>query len=337
MHSGTCGRQICYNHRMSKIIVTGGAGFIGCNLAMALNARGEDDILIVDDLNHPLKKAHLGRIRHSGYLDKKELRPALRAGKFADCKAVFHLGACSSTTEMDEAYLADNNTAYTRELAEWCLAGGRRFVYASSASTYGAGERGYSDDHAVIPSLRPLNPYGRSKQAFDLIALEKGWLDSIVGLKFFNVFGPYEDHKGSMRSVIHKAYGEIGTTGKLRLFKSYRPEYADGGQLRDFVYVRDVVEEILWFAGHPDKNGIYNCGTGKARSWLDLGRAVFAAMGREERIEFIEMPESLRGHYQYFTEADMSKARAAGFAHEFMTLEDAAADYVRNYMDKGLC
>ena len=295
------------------------------------------DILIVDDLNHPLKEAHLGLVRHSGYLDKRELRAALRAGAHRDCRAVFHLGACSSTTETDEAYLADNNTAYTRELAEWCLAGGRRFIYASSASTYGAGEHGYSDDEALIPRLRPLNLYGKSKQAFDALALASGWLKSIVGLKFFNVFGPYEDHKGAMRSVIHKAYGEIGATGTLRLFKSYRPEYPDGGQLRDFVYVKDVVEEILWFHDHPGRNGIYNCGTGRARSWLDLGRAVFAAMGLPERIEFIEMPETLRGHYQYFTEAEMAKARAAGFTRPFSSLEDAAADYVQNYLARGLC
>lgn len=322
---------------MAKIIVTGGAGFIGCNLAMALNARGIDDILVVDDLNHPLKEAHLALVGHSAYLDKRELRPALRAGKFAEAEAVFHLGACSSTTEADEQYLADNNTAYTRELAEWCLEGGRRFIYASSASTYGAGERGYSDDHALIPSLRPLNLYGKSKQAFDMLALGNGWLDRIAGLKFFNVFGPYEDHKGPMRSVLHKAYGEIRDTGKLRLFKSYRPEYPDGGQLRDFVYVKDVVAEILWFYDNPGKSGIFNCGTGRARSWLDLGRAMFAAMGRPERIEFVEMPESLRAHYQYFTKADMSKAREAGFTHEFASLEDAARDYVLNYMDKGLC
>ena len=322
---------------MAKFIVTGGAGFIGCNVVAALNARGEDDILVVDDLNHPLKEAHLKRLRYSEYMDKRDLRPALWAGKHADATAVFHLGACSSTTETDAAYLADNNTEYTRELAEWCLAGGRRLVYASSASTYGAGEQGYSDDESRIPLLRPLNLYGKSKQNFDMLALRQGWLDRIVGLKFFNVFGPFEDHKGSMRSLVHKAYGEIGATGKLRLFKSYRPEYPDGGQVRDFVYVRDVVAEILFFHDHPERNGIFNCGTGRARSWVDLARAVFAAMGLPERIEFIEMPEELRGHYQYFTEADMAKTRAAGFDHAFLTLEEAVSDYVSNYLAKGLC
>ncbi len=322
---------------MAKYIVTGGAGFIGSNVVAELNARGERDILVVDDLNHPLKEAHLRRLHYSAYLDKRLLRDALAAGEHRDAVAVFHLGACSSTTETDAAYLADNNTAYTQALAEWCLAGGRRFVYASSASTYGAGERGYSDDEATIPLLRPLNLYGKSKQAFDLIALEKGWLKSIVGLKFFNVFGPFEDHKGSMRSVVHKACGEIASTGRLRLFKSYRPEYPDGGQLRDFVYVKDVVAQILFFHDHPDRNGIFNCGTGHARSWLDLGRAVFRAMGRPEDIAFIEMPEELRAHYQYFTEADMAKTRAAGFTRPFASLEDAVADYYANYISKGLC
>lgn len=317
---------------MAKFIVTGGAGFIGSNVVKALNNRGETDILIVDDLNHPLKERHLSQLKYSEYLDKHDLRPAIRAGKYADAIAVFHLGACSSTTELDTDYLADNNTAYTKELAEWCMAGNRRFIYASSASTYGAGECGYSDDEAIIPSLKPLNHYGRSKQNFDLIALDKGWFRKIVGLKFFNVFGPNEDHKGSMRSMIHQAYGQILKTGKIKLFKSYNPDYPDGGQVRDFVYVKDVVAEIMFFYDNPDKNGIFNCGTGKARSWVDLGTAVFRAMNKEPDIEFIEMPEKLKAHYQYFTEADMSKVRAIGFTKEFMSLENAVADYVKNYI-----
>ena len=319
---------------MAKFIVTGGAGFIGSNVVQALNDRGETDILIVDDLNNPLKERHLTKLKYAAYLDKRDLRPALRRGEYADAIAVFHLGACSSTTEQDEASLADNNTAYTRELAEWCMAGGRRFIYASSASTYGAGECGYSDAESVIPSLKPLNLYGKSKQNFDLIALANGWFDKIVGLKFFNVFGPNEDHKGSMRSLIHKSYGQILKTGKISLFKSYKPEYPDGGQVRDFVYVKDVVAEIMFFYDNPAKNGIFNCGTGHARSWVDLGSAVFRAMGREPNIEFIKMPEELRAHYQYFTEADMSKVRAIGFDRTFMELEDAIDDYVKNYIVK---
>lgn len=322
---------------MAKFIVTGGAGFIGSNVVSMLNARGEDDILIVDDLNHPLKEAHLKHLKYSSYMDKRLLRDALRSGAHDDAAAVFHLGACSSTTEKDESYLADNNTAYTKFLAEWCIKSSRRFLYASSASTYGNGEEGYSDDEKTIPLLKPLNLYGKSKQAFDLIALENGWFNSIAGFKFFNVFGPNEDHKGDMRSVIHKACGQIKETGTLKLFKSYKEGFEDGGQVRDFVYVKDVVEEMFYFYDHPEKNGIFNCGTGHARSWVDLGRAVFKALGIKENIEFIEMPVELRSHYQYFTEADMSKVRASGFDHEFYTLEEAVDDYVKNYIEKNLC
>lgn len=319
---------------MARIIVTGGAGFIGSNVVKALNGRGEDDILVVDDLNHPLKERNLASLRYAEYMDKRELRPAISSGRFAEAEAVVHLGACSSTTERDEAYLDDNNTAYTDFLARWCIDGGRRLVYASSAATYGAGECGYSDDVSLIPSLKPLNLYGLSKQKFDLIAIEHGYLDKIAGLKFFNVFGPGEGHKGTMRSMICKSYRQILETGRIGLFKSYKPEYPDGGQVRDFVYVKDVVAQILFFLDDPSKNGIFNCGTGHARSWVDLATAVFRAMGREPAIDFIEMPEELRSQYQYFTEADMSKTRATGFTRPFMELEDAVDDYVRGYLAK---
>ena len=317
---------------MARIIVTGGAGFIGSNVVRALNGRGEEDILVVDDLNHPLKERNLASLRYAEYLDKRELRPAIASGRYAEAEAVVHLGACSSTTERDEAYLDDNNTAYTDFIAKWCIDGGRRLVYASSAATYGAGECGYSDDVALIPRLKPLNLYGLSKQKFDLIAIERGYLDKIAGLKFFNVFGPGEGHKGTMRSMICKSYSQILETGRIGLFKSYRPEYPDGGQVRDFVYVKDVVAQILFFLDDPSKNGIFNCGTGHARSWVDLATAVFRAMGREPAIDFIEMPEELRSQYQYFTEADMAKTRAAGFKRPFMALEDAVEDYVREYL-----
>lgn len=320
---------------MARTIVTGGAGFIGSNVVRALNERGEDDILVVDDLNHPLKERNLASLRYAEYIDKRELRPAIAAGRYADAKTVVHLGACSSTTERDEAYLDDNNTAYTDFLARWCIDGGRRLVYASSAATYGAGECGYSDDVALIPSLKPLNLYGLSKQKFDMIAIERGYLDKIAGLKFFNVFGPGEGHKGTMRSMICKSYRQILETGRIGLFKSYKPEYPDGGQVRDFVYVKDVVAQILFFLDDPSKNGIFNCGTGHARSWVDLATAVFRAMGREPAIDFIEMPEELRSQYQYFTEADMSKTRAIGFTRPFMELEDAVEDYVCGYLAKG--
>ncbi len=313
---------------MIKYMVTGGAGFIGSNLVAALNARGEDAVLVVDNLNHPLKQRNLERLRIVRYLDKRELRGALRGGEFASVETVFHLGACSSTTERDQAYLADNNTAFTRDLCAWALAGGRRFIYASSAATYGGGEHGYSDDPGRIPLLRPLNPYGQSKQDFDLLALREGWLGRIAGLKYFNVYGPNEHHKGEMRSVVHKAHGQIRRTGRLQLFRSHRPGWRDGEQMRDFIHVRDAVAVTLFFHDHPEVAGLFNCGTGRARTWLDLGRAVFAAMGLEPRIDFIDMPPSLREHYQYHTEADLARLRTAGCGHTFTSLEAGVQDYV---------
>jgi len=319
---------------MERFIVTGGAGLIGSNLVEALNARGVTDILVTDHLNHPLKEKNLSRLRYARYLDREAFRAALRAGEIAPPKTLFHLGACSSTTETNQAYLDDNNTGTTRELCEWCLAHGTRFIYASSAATYGDGEKGYCDDDAVTPTLKPLNLYGWSKQKFDLIALDKGWLKQIVGLKYFNVFGPGEGHKGEMRSVVHKAFHQIREQGSFSLFRSHRPDYTDGGQVRDFVYVKDAVAVTLFFHDHPDVSGLFNCGTGKARSWLDLLTAVYAALGRAPVISFVDMPAHLRDKYQYFTEADPRKLRAAGCGHAFMPLEDAVRDYVQGYLEK---
>jgi len=320
---------------MNQFIVTGGAGLIGSNLVAALNARGIDDILVIDHLNHPLKEKNLAGLRYRRYLDREAFRAALRAGEVGPAATLFHLGACSSTTETNQAYLDDNNTAYTRELCEWCLARGTRFIYASSAATYGDGEQGYCDDDAVTPLLKPLNLYGWSKQKFDLLALREGWLGRVVGLKYFNVFGPGEGHKGEMRSVVHKAYHQIRETGSFSLFRSHRPGYADGGQVRDFVYVKDAVAVTLFFHDHPEACGLFNCGTGRARSWLDLLNAIYAALRREPVVAFVDMPPHLRDTYQYFTEADTRKLHAAGCRHAFLPLEDAVADYVRNYLEKG--
>lgn len=315
-----------------KVIVTGGAGFIGRNLVAGLNERGEDRILIVDHLGTSEKWSNLVGLRFEDYLEKGEFRRLIQSGRLDGVRAILHMGACSATTERDASYLADNNYGFTRELCEWALTRAVRFVYASSAATYGDGSLGYSDDDAVTPTLVPLNMYGYSKHMFDLWALRKGLLEMIAGLKYFNVYGPFEDHKDDMRSVVHKAFGQVMETGCVRLFASYKDDYADGEQVRDFVYVKDAVDLTLHLLEHPEVSGLFNCGTGQARSWNALAKAVFAAMGREPNIEYIEMPEHLRGKYQYHTQADMTKVRAAGYEREFTSLEDGVRDYVSSHL-----
>ena len=315
-----------------KTIVTGGAGFIGSNVVRALNERGEQDLLLADRLRNGEKWKNLNGLRFEDYLDKDALLPACEAGAFPDLQTVIHLGACSSTTETDADYLIENNYRFTRRLCEWCLARNIRFVYASSAATYGDGTQGYRDADAVTPSLHPLNMYGFSKHLFDLWALKNNLLNRIAGLKYFNVYGPGEAHKNDMRSVVHKAFGQIRETGQVRLFKSCRPEYGDGQQVRDFIYVRDAVAVTLYLADHPDVSGLFNCGTGNARSWNDLALAVFSAMDLPPRIEYIDMPENLRAKYQYHTQADMTKLRAAGYDRPFDSLETGITDYVKNHL-----
>lgn len=316
-----------------KTIVTGGAGLIGSNIVRQLNARGETDILVVDHLGgNALKQRNLQAIQYAAYMERDVFRAAVRVGQIEPPAVFYHLGACSSTTETDEAFLEDNNTVYTREMCEWCLAHGTRFVYASSAATYGDGSQGYSDDERVIPTLKPLNLYGWSKQRFDLWLLAEKLTGRVAGLKYFNVFGPGEDHKGDMRSVVSKSYAVVRDTGRMSLFKSDRPDYADGCQDRDFVYVKDAAAVTVWLGDHPEVNGIFNCGTGHARTWLDLANALFAALGKPPQIDFIEMPAKLRGKYQYHTEAEMAKLRAAGCDVPFRPLEDAVRDYVETHL-----
>ena len=315
------------------IIVTGGAGFIGANIVQELNARGHDDVIIVDQLRDAEKWRNLVGLRFEDYVDKTDLRDAVLVDDMPwQLDAVIHMGACSATTETDADYLADNNYRYTRDLCEWCVKYGVRFVYASSAATYGDGGLGYKDDDTATPLLQPLNMYGFSKHMFDLWALRSGIINQIVGLKYFNVYGPREDHKDDMRSVVHKAHGQIRETGKVGLFKSYRDDYPDGGQVRDFVYVKDAVDVTLHFLEHRDAGGLFNCGTGEARTWNDLANATFAAMGRDPHINYIEMPDHLRGKYQYHTQADTAKLRAAGYDKPFTGLEDGVADYVRTWL-----
>jgi len=315
------------------IIVTGGAGFIGANIVQELNARGYDDVIIVDQLGDAEKWRNLVGLRFEDYVDKNDFRDAVLVDDMPwHLDAVIHMGACSATTETDADYLADNNYRYTRDLCEWCVKYGVRFVYASSAATYGDGGLGYLDDDTATPLLQPLNMYGFSKHMFDLWALRNGIIEQIVGLKYFNVYGPREDHKGDMRSVVHKAHGQIRETGKVGLFKSYRDDYPDGGQVRDFVYVKDAVDVTLHFLDHRDTNGLFNCGTGEARTWNDLAKATFAAMDRNPDIDYIEMPDNLRGKYQYHTQADTTKLRAAGYDKPFTSLEDGVSDYVRSWL-----
>jgi len=318
-----------------RIIVTGAAGFIGRNTVAALNARGATDLLLVDRLRTGEKWRNLVGLKFEDLMAPDAFLSLVDAGRAPAVDAVIHLGACSATTERDADFLLENNYRYTRRLCEWALQSGARFVYASSAATYGDGAQGYVDDPAELDALRSLNMYGHSKHLFDLWARHHRLFDRIAGLKYFNVYGPFEDHKGDMRSLVHKAHGQILERGWIELFRSDRPDYADGEQKRDFIYVRDAVDVTLHFVEHRERGGLFNCGTGQARTWLDLARALFAAMDRAPDIRFIPLPEKLRGKYQYFTEADSTRLRAAGYAKPFTSLEDGVCDYVRSYLSPG--
>jgi len=315
------------------IIVTGGAGFIGSALIAALNKRRITDILVVDRLGTDQKWKNLRNLSFADYVEKGDFLELVIEDKLdSPVEALFHLGACSDTTETNASYLIKNNYEYSKLLAQWATDADVRFIYASSAATYGDGSAGFSDDEGKIEHLRPLNMYGYSKQMFDRWARRAGLLKKIVGLKYFNVFGPNEYHKADMRSFAIKAFEQINAAGKVRLFKSYKPEYADGGQLRDFIYIKDAVDMTLFFYDNPKISGLFNIGTGSARSWNDLAKAVFAAMGTEPSIEYIEMPDSIRNQYQYFTQADITKLRKAGYKKQITSLEDAIKDYVQNYL-----
>jgi ADP-L-glycero-D-manno-heptose 6-epimerase len=317
------------------IIVTGGAGFIGSALIAALNKRQIADILVVDQLASDEKWKNLRNLSFADYVEKDDFLEMVLENKISPpIEAVFHLGACTSTTETNASYLIKNNYEYTKLLAQWATDADVRFIYASSAATYGNGSAGFSDDEGQIDKLRPLNMYGYSKQLFDLWARRTDLLKKIVGLKYFNVFGPNEYHKGDMRSFVLKAFEQINAKGKVGLFKSYKPEFKDGEQKRDFIYVKDAADMTLFFLDNPQLTGLFNIGTGIARTWNDLTKTVFAAVGKEPKIEYIEMPESIRSQYQYFTEADITKLRKAGYNKEITSLEDAIKDYVQNYLQK---
>lgn len=318
-----------------RILITGGAGFIGSALTWALNQRGHTDIVVSDFLGSDEKWKNLVPLKFADYVEANVLRERLaaKATAFGKFSAVFHLGACSATTERNAAYLIDNNYAFTKELAVWAQEIDARFVYASSAATYGDGTQGMDDRDENIARLRPLNMYGYSKHLFDLHAQREGWLKRIVGVKYFNVYGPNEDHKGDMRSLVNKAYQQILTTGRVSLFKSHHPDYKDGEQMRDFLYVKDAVEMTLHFAESATAvGGLYNLGSGEANTWLTLTRAIFSALKRDPAIDFIDMPEALRGKYQYYTKADITKLRGTGYKRPMTPLAEAVRDYVQGYL-----
>jgi len=318
------------------IVVTGGAGFIGSAFVWKLNTEGIDEVIIVDRLGCSKKWKNLVNRRYADFLHKDTfLRMILEDRVPFPVEAIVHMGACSSTTEADADYLMENNFHYTCRVTEWAMKHGVRLIYASSAATYGDGSQGFDDDEGRIKDLRPINMYGYSKQLFDQWSLRHGIQKQVAGIKFFNVFGPNEYHKGDMSSVIYKACQQIRETGRVRLFKSHRPDYGDGEQKRDFVYVKDCVEVLWWLMEHREVNGIFNLGTSKSRSWNDLIAAVFAALGREKQIDYIPMPENLQAQYQYYTEAKMDKLQARGCPVAFQSLEDSVHDYVVNYLSCG--
>ena len=318
------------------IVVTGGAGFIGSAIIADLNKRAITDILVVDELASDQKWKNLRNLAFADYVEKGHFLKMITENKIGSkIKAVFHMGACSSTTETNASYLIKNNYEYSRLLAQWTADNNIRFIYASSAATYGDGAEGFSDDEVEIQKLKPMNLYGYSKQLFDLWAHQTGLLKKIVGLKYFNVFGPNEYHKADMRSCILKAFEQINARGKVGLFKSCNSNYKDGEYVRDFIYVKDAVDMTLFFLDNPKINGLFNIGTGKARSWNDMVNAVFVAMDKKPNIEYINMPDSIRNQYQYFTQADMKKLHKTGYNKDTTLLEDAIKDYVRNYLQKG--
>ena len=315
------------------IVVTGGAGFIGSAIVWQLNQRGENKIIIVDELGTDDKWKNLVPLKFEDFIHKDDLISMILERDIPfEISSIIHMGANSSTTEKDADHLFSNNYLYSKELATFCLEKNIRFIYASSAATYGDGLLGFDDDDNRLDSLRPLNMYGYSKQLFDLWAKRNGAFDKIVGLKYFNVYGPNEYHKGDMRSVVHKAFEQIRDTGKVKLFKSMNPKYKDGEQLRDFIYIKDAVDMTLFFLDKPNINGLFNLGTGKSRTWNDLVLSIFKAINKPTNIEYIDLPEYLREKYQYFTEAKMDKIKKAGYNSSILSLEDGVADYIKNYL-----
>ncbi|MBX7053034.1 MAG: ADP-glyceromanno-heptose 6-epimerase [Flavobacteriales bacterium] len=325
------------------IVVTGASGFIASCLVTRLNADRFVDLVLVDDFKSLSK--HPNHERTGKNFQGKEYKQLVDRMDFPQwlienenqVDFVFHIGARTDTTEFDVNIFNELNLEYSKKIWKICAEFAIPLVYASSAATYGNGEFGYSDDHALSVKLKPLNPYGESKNNFDIWALQQQEAPFFwAGLKFFNVYGPNEYHKERMASVIFHAYRQIAQQGSMKLFRSHRPEYTDGGQMRDFVYVKDLTEVCIFLMHHRKNSGIYNLGTGKARSFSDLAHSTFQSMGREPKIEFIDTPIDIRDKYQYFTEADMSKLYSIGYNRSFTSLEDGIEDYVKNYLSEGM-
>ncbi|MFZ4525299.1 MAG: ADP-glyceromanno-heptose 6-epimerase [Chlorobium sp.] len=315
------------------IIITGGAGFIGSAMLWELNRRGEENIIIIDDLGSTTseKWRNLSGLHFTDIIPIDLFPDLLERDAFEGISAIFHIGANSSTTETDADHLLTNNFCYSKTIASFCMAHDVRLIYASSAATYGDGSNGYSDDIQQLDNLRPLNMYGYSKQLFDRWAIKNRILDKAAGLKFFNVYGPNEYHKEDMSSVVYKAFHQIREYGSVKLFQSHRPDYRDGEQLRDFVYVGDCTKIMLWLLENPVA-GIFNVGSGEARSFKDLATATFLALGKQPVIDYVPMPETLRDKYQYYTCADITKLRQAGFVESLVSIEDGILEYVQRYL-----
>jgi ADP-L-glycero-D-manno-heptose 6-epimerase len=325
-------RDVYHLKSISMIVITGAAGFIGSCLLRELNSKGFSDILLVDDFSRSDKNLNLDLKEFSQKIDREVFFEWLQQNH-SEVKFIFHLGARTDTTEFDVNIFNKLNLNYSKAMWKACAEYQIPLVYASSAATYGDGELGYDDSHEIIPQLKPLNPYGESKNNFDIWVIEQEVQPPFwAGLKFFNVYGPNEYHKGRMASVVMHAFRQIGQTGRMKLFRSHRPDFKDGEQLRDFIYVKDVADVCIHLMFHKDTSGIFNLGTGKARSFIDLVKATFAAMNLEPQIDFVDTPEDIRDKYQYFTQAEMEKLRACGYSKPFHSLEDGIRDYVQNYL-----
>lgn len=316
-------------------IITGGAGFIGSAMLWQLNQQGIDDVVLVDHLGTDDKWRNLVKLTYADYIHRERFRELLQRDALPwKVEAIIHLGACSDTTEADGDFLMENNFQFSREICRYALDKGARFIHASSAATYGDGSLGFSDDPDLLPKLRPLNLYAYSKHLLDLWLVRHGLDKEVASLKFFNVYGPNEYHKGEMRSVACKAYKQITKHGDLELFRSTSPDISDGEQKRDFVYVKDCTALMAWLLENRHVNGIHNVGSGRARSFNDLGRAVFSAMQRSCRITYVDMPRMLHGKYQNFTQADMNWLDKVGCPLKMTSLEDGVTDFVQNYLSQ---